>query len=314
MNKINPSNYKVALLAGGDSGEREISLASAEGAKKALTEAGFKLELLDTARREDLGRLITEDFDVAFICLHGKNGEDGTIQGMLEILGIPYTGSGVWSSATAMDKTKAKDVYIKNGIPTPKATRLVRGLPYKISNIVNEVGLPCVVKPATDGSALGVHMVFDEKDLGAAIEETFKIDSLVIVERYVSGKELTVAVIGNDDAYALPVIEIVPINSFYDFESKYAPGGSKHICPAQIGKKETELLQNLAVRAHEVLECKGMSRTDFILDDSGAAWTLETNTIPGMTSTSLLPDAAKVAGISFAELCTELIALALEAK
>ncbi|WP_139651398.1 D-alanine--D-alanine ligase [Raoultibacter phocaeensis] len=311
-----PHTCKVALIAGGKSGEREISLASGEGAKEALEQAGFPVTSIDPAKREDLVALIEGDFDVAFLCLHGKYGEDGTMQGMLEIIGLPYIGSDVWSSALAMDKSKSKVFYEQAGLRTPRsvtlyaADRVENEMPHKA--ITAAVGERAVVKPATEGSALGVFIVTGEAEIAAAIEKAFEIDSEVLVETYIEGDEFTVAVIGNDEPEALPVIKIVPTNEFYDFESKYAPGGSQHLCPAPLSDEQTAEVQRMAVDAHKALGCRGVSRSDFILDSEGAFWLLETNTIPGMTGTSLLPDAGRAAGMSFPELCTKLIKLALE--
>lgn len=312
LQAIEPSSISVALLAGGASGERDISLASGAGAREALEEAGFCVTMLDPVVKSDLVRLITGNFDVAFICLHGRYGEDGTIQGMLDLLGVPYIGSGVWSSAIAIDKAKSKLFYQKNGINTPQSVLLNKGDAFDAAAILEKVGLPCVVKPASAGSALGVHIIADREKFDEALESVFTIDDEAIVETYVKGIELTVSVIGNDDPFSLPVIEIVPKNEFYDFESKYAPGGSRHICPARLDEKQTRQVQDIAIAAHRALGCRGVSRTDIIMDDAGVSWVLETNTLPGMTSTSLLPDAARVAGYSFPELCTLLIQFAFE--
>lgn len=305
------SDCRVALLTGGKSGEREVSLASGKGAREALEGAGFTVTSLDPAEKEDLKRLIDGPFDVAFLCLHGKWGEDGTVQGFLETIGLPYIGSGVWSSALAMDKVKSKLYYERDGIPTPPSVSLEAGDSYDVDEIVAKLGEHCVVKPGTEGSALGVFIVEGAEAVAEAIEKAFAIDSEILIERYIKGKELTVAVIGNDEVEALPIIEIVPKSEFYDYESKYAPGGSQHLCPAPLSEETTRMVQDLAVRAHRALSCKGVSRSDFILEDDGRCWTLETNTIPGMTGTSLLPDAARAAGISFPELCTRLIGYAL---
>lgn len=312
MAAVNPSECKVALLAGGTSGERVISISSGEGAQQALQEAGFQVTWIDPAEKDDLKRLIEERFDVAFLCLHGKMGEDGTVQGMLELLGIPYTCSGVLASATAMDKAKSKVFYELAGIPTPPSITLVREDGYDINEVIRKVGTPSVVKPATEGSALGVTIVEDDGVLQPVIDETFDIDRLVLVEKFVDGIEVTVAVLGNENPEALPVIKIVPTGEFYDYDSKYAPGGSQHICPAPLDDEITAKLQAYAIKAHRALGCRGVSRSDFIIDADGTPWILETNTIPGMTATSLLPDAAKAAGITFPELCTKLIEFALE--
>lgn len=311
---VDPQHCHVALLVGGISGEREVSLASGEGAHQALTEAGFRVTVLDPADKEDLKKLIDGGFDVAFICLHGKYGEDGTLQGMLEMIGLPYIGSGVWSSALAMDKVKSKVFYQAAGIPTPPSVTLRSVNPADIDMIVDSLGEHCVVKPATEGSALGVFIVDERKALQEAIEKVRELDNEILIERYIKGKELTVAVIGNDDPRALPIIEIVPVNDFYDYEAKYKPGASQHLCPAPLSEETTKQIQEMAVKAHKALDCAGVSRSDFILDDEGKWWILETNTIPGMTDTSLLPDAARADGISFPELCTMLIEFTLEKK
>lgn len=309
---IVPSECKVALLAGGSSGEREISLASGKGAREALEQAGYDVTWIDPSVKDDLKKLIDEHYDVAFLCMHGKMGEDGTLQGMLELLGIPYTCSGVQASAIAIDKAKSKILYSLAGIPTAPSITLKAGEAYDCSAIIDKLGLPCVVKPATEGSALGVEIIEEASKLEAAIERVFEIDDLLVLEKFIEGEEITVAVLGNDDAHALPIIKIVPTGEFYDFESKYAPGGSQHICPAPIEEPLASTIHDYAVKAHHALGCSGVSRSDFIIDKDGVPWILETNTIPGMTATSLLPDAARAVGMSFPELCTALIEYALE--
>ena len=316
-----PQNCRVALLAGGTSGERDVSLASGEGAREALEEAGFPVTQLDPADKEDLKRLIDGDFDVAFLCLHGRGGEDGAIQGLLEVIRLPYIGSGVWSSALAMDKSKAKVFYEAAGLATPPSVTLRDKDERSADDLVAELGERCVVKPAAEGSALGVFIVEGSNAVSQALEQVLAYDDEVLVERCIAGwKEIEYEVmrdsagncIGNEDPQALPIIEIVPQGAFYDYESKYAPGGSQHLCPAPLSEAVTAQVQDMAVRAHQALECAGVSRSDFILDEEGTCWILETNTIPGMTGTSLLPDAARAAGISFAELCKLLIGYALE--
>jgi D-alanine-D-alanine ligase len=313
MRSITPSEINVAILAGGSSGEREISLQSGLGAEKALNEAGFKTRRLDPASKEELAELMSGEFDIAFLCLHGKGGEDGSIQGFLETIDMPYTCSGVFSSALSIDKDKSKIMYREAGLPTPFAVTLFKGDPLNEQKL-NEVKFPSVVKPATEGSALGVYIVNNSVELKKAVDKVFTIDNEILIESYVSGTEVTAAVLGNDNPTALPVIEIVPTHDFYDFESKYAPGGSQHICPARLSDELTVKIQDLAVKSHEVLGCSGVSRTDMIIDADGNPWILETNTIPGMTETSLLPDAGRAAGMEFPELCTKLIEYALEAK
>lgn len=311
--KTSPESFKVALIAGGTSGERMISLASKDGAQTALEQAGYHVEWLDPAQKEDLIRLIQEDFDVAFLALHGKGGEDGTIQGFLEMIGLPYTGSGVFSSALSIDKQKAKTFYRAHGIKTPASAYVRRGEPFNTEQIMQKLGQKCVVKAATEGSSLGIYIVEGAEAVEQAINDALALDEAALIEQYIAGTELTVVVLGDGDtAEALPIIEIIPQAESYDFDSKYAPGGSEHICPARLSDENTAHIQATAVRAHNALCCHGVSRTDFILDANGDAWVLETNTLPGMTATSLLPDAAKAAGISFPELCTKLIQSAFE--
>ena len=311
MKTFEPSSYRVALLAGGKSKEREISLASGRGAKSALETAGFEVTTLDPADKEDLKRLIDGGYDVAFLCLHGENGEDGTIQGLLELIGMPYTGSGVWASSLAMNKSKAKAAFGRAGLKTPPSYKVTNKDEIDPKAIVEKLGEHCVVKPNSAGSALGVTIVENAEELEKAIIEVLKIDEMALIERYIAGKELTIAVIGGDDIEALPIIEILPTHAFYDFESKYAPGGSKHICPARLNAEDTRRIRGYAVTAHRALECRGVSRSDFIMEEDGTCWILETNTIPGMTETSLLPDAARAAGISFPDLCCRLIRIAM---
>lgn len=309
------SACRVALLSGGTSGEREISLASGEGALSALQEAGFPVECFDPSRKEDLKALIDGNFDVAFLCLHGRKGEDGVIQGFLETIDLPYTGPGVWSSATAINKARSKEFYRLAGVPTAPSMTLEFDQKLDVDSIIGEIGPHVVVKPASEGSSIGISIVDSREALEKAIDEAFQHDSEIVVEKFVQGREFTVAVIGNDEPRALPIIEIIAQKGdFYDFESKYAAGGSKHICPAELSEEDAETIKREAIAAHKALSCEGVSRTDFILDDEGKPWALETNTIPGMTSTSLLPDAAKAAGIPFPELCTMLIQYALERK
>ena len=312
MNKVNPKAMSVALLSGGKSHEREISLASGAATKGALENLGFSVQTLDPANKGDLAKLVNGNFDVAFLCLHGKYGEDGTVQGLLETIGLPYTGSGVWASATAINKANSKIFYERNNIPTPQSIKLNSPNNINVSNIVNKLGNNVVVKAATEGSAIGVFIVQGAAEIEGALNKAFEVDSEVLVESYITGREFTIAVLGNSNAQALPIIEIIPKSSFYDYESKYAKGGSKHVCPAEIDDSLARAMQNAAVAAHKALGCAGVSRTDFILDAENNFWVLETNTIPGMTETSLLPDAAKAAGISFEQLCLKLIEFALQ--
>ena len=309
-----PSKVKIVLLKGGKSGEREISLKSGEACAKALREEGFEVVEIDTAQEGMLQDILNEQPDVVFIALHGKDGEDGCVQGLCELMNVPYTGPGVLASALAMDKVRAKIIYRDAGLNTADWVSISSGEQYNVAEIIELVGEKAVVKPDHEGSALGVHIVTGAQELEEAIEESLTHDSSVVVERFVEGIETTVAVIGNNEIEALPVIEIVPQggSKFYDFTAKYALGGADHIIPARLDDEITLACQQTAMAAHKVLGCTCVSRTDIIVDEQGKPWVLETNTIPGMTATSLLPDAARAAGMSFPELCTKLIEFALE--
>lgn len=313
----NPEKTKVVLLKGGKSGEREISLLSGTECARALREKGFEVTEIDTVENNLIDKIKNAKPDVIYIALHGRDGEDGCVQGVCEILNIPYTGSGVLASALAMDKSKAKLLYTASNLPTPPSQTLYQGNnTFAIEDIINKIGNKCVVKPANEGSALGVSIVNTASELKNAIENAFKFDTEILVERFVEGTEVTVAILGNDNLEALPVIEIVPqdTSEFYDFEAKYAAGGSTHIIPARLSDEQIKECQRIALAAHKALGCRGVSRSDLIVDNAGICWLLETNTIPGMTETSLLPDAARKIGIEFNDLCTLLVNLALEDK
>ena len=312
MSKKLAADTKVALILGGNSGEREVSLMSGKECALALQEAGYQVKSFDSADKDFILNIQNYAPDIAFLALHGKYGEDGVIQGALEFLRIPYTGSGVLASALAMDKTRAKTFYSAAGLPTPHSVSLRRSEPYDLAALVGVVGEKSVVKPATEGSAFGVSIVHTPDELGPAIKHAFEVDDTILVERFVEGTEITVAVLGNNNPEALPIIEIVPHAEFYDFEAKYETGGADHIIPARISEAAYKSAERIAINAHNALGCRGMSRSDMIVDQFDTVWILETNTIPGMTKTSLLPDSASKAGISFPELCTKLIELAQE--
>ena len=307
------SKLKVALLCGGSSEEREISLLSGDCVFKSLNKQKYDITIIDPSKKEELQLLFTNPYDVAFIALHGKGGEDGVIQGLLEQLKIPYTGSGILASALAMNKSYAKLIYSNFHLKAIPGITISTNEEYDINNIIETVGFPCIIKPQSEGSSIGLKIINNKEDFKDGIEEVFKIEDKIIIEKYIQGTELTVAVLGNNNPEALPPIEIVTlISNTYDYESKYTQGGCEHICPARISEKHLEEVKNMAIIAHKSLNCRGVSRSDFILDNNGKIWILETNTIPGMTLQSLLPDTAKVAGYSFEELCDKLIALALE--
>lgn len=306
---------KVLVLMGGTSEEREVSLKSGQAVVKALQEKGYQVESLDL-NPGVLGDIEKIKPDVVFIALHGKNGEDGTVQGYLDLLGIPYTGSGVAASAIGMDKILTKKILCYEGLPTAEfeviRKRDFNPDSFSENSLIARFGLPIVVKPPTQGSSVGTTIVRDEKDLTAAIEKALIFGDEVLLERFIAGTELTVAIIGNDEPVVLPVIEITAENEYYDYESKYTPGMSSHIIPARIADDSRELIEGLAKKAYQALKCRGFSRIDFILDQNGKPYILENNTIPGMTATSLIPDAARAAGINFPELVDKIVKLARE--
>lgn len=305
---------QLALIAGGNSGEREVSLAGAKGIMQALDTEKYDVFQYDPA--SDLSKLAADanKLDVAFILLHGLLGEDGTMQGMLDLLGLPYQGSGVLGSAMAMDKDIAKKMYQTAGLPVAKY-RMAH--PVHIDNpqrISAKLGFPVVVKPIRQGSSLGMSLVHNDPALGAAIKLAFTYDSEVMVEQFIKGREITVGVIGNDDLTPLPLVEIIPGDdfSFFDYTAKYTPGATTEICPAQVPKSVWQQAQEYGVQAHKTLKLRGYSRTDMIFNDKGELVVIETNTIPGMTPTSLLPQAAKEYGLDFSALLDHLLELAME--
>jgi D-alanine-D-alanine ligase len=307
-----PNRRVVAVLRGGRSAEREVSLNTGAQVALALADRGYSVVEIDTRDPEFIDELRSCAPDVAFICLHGRYGEDGTIQGLMELLDVPYVGSGVLASALAMDKVMSKLVFAATGLPTPAHVHLRRGDPWTVDEITEALGERTVVKPASEGSSVGMTIVHAPDELPAGVEKAFACDSSVLVEEFVDGVEVTVGVLGNRDPIALPTLEIVPEHEFYDYESKYVPGMSAHIIPARVSEAARAECQRLSVAAHVALGCAGMSRADTIVTPAGDVLLLEVNTIPGMTSTSLLPDAARAAGMEFPELCDRLVVLALE--
>ena len=286
----------VAVLCGGDSKEREVSLRSGKGVCDALNEAGFQAELFDIRTLDEAEK--AKGFDGAFIALHGDWGEDGDIQARLEEMNIPYTGSGPRASALAMDKVKAIDVFRAAGIPVPE------GLVWPVSfeEVCSALGRDVVVKPSSGGSTVGVtilHEAAPESLAKAAEEAIASYEGDVLVERYIAGRELTCAVWENNGkAEAFPVIEIAPHAGFYDYSNKYTSGATDYIVPAHIDAEIAARVQELAVKAHEALGCSGYSRSDFRLSPDNDVYILEVNTAPGMTATSLVPKAARAVGVS----------------
>jgi D-alanine-D-alanine ligase len=297
---------RVAVLLGGISNEREISLKSGRKIFAQLDRKKYRVTAYDT--KSQLMRLIKHikagKIDVVFNGLHGKGGEDGSMQGLLDLLGVKYTGSGVLASALALDKAKTKAIYREHGIPTPQSLVLEK---FDLKRIKSKLGKRIVIKPNADGSSVGVTVNPPQNTWKKLIEVRIKQEGSCLIEAFREGRELTVGVLGER---VLPVIEIRPKNAFFDFEAKYTPGMSDELCPAPIPLRVTHYAQRLALEAHRALGCAGYSRTDMIWTRSGLE-VLETNTLPGMTATSLLPLAAKTAGLSFPKLLDLIIREAL---
>jgi D-alanine-D-alanine ligase len=310
MTKLN-----VALLSGGISSEREVSLKSGNQVYEALDKAKYQVTRYDPST--DLERLVADasKIDVALIVLHGPYGEDGTVQGLFDLLHIPYQGSGVLGSALAMDKWSSKRLYEEAGLSVPPFQVLTKGQAYDTEAMSRELGFPVVVKPRFGGSSIGTTIVQTPDALPEALESAYQHGADVILEAYIEGTEVTGGVLGNDDFQLLPIVEIIPESdyAFFDYEAKYTAGATREICPARIDEELSGKAQSCAATAHRALCCRGYSRTDMIIRDE-TIYVLETNTIPGMTPVSLFPLAAKTAGISFGKLLDRLIELALESK
>ena len=306
---------KLALIYGGISSEREVSLNSGEQVYAALDKT--KYEIIHYDPKTDLPRLVADaaSIDAALIILHGPYGEDGTVQGLLELLNIPYQGAGVLGSALAMNKLASKRMYRQAGIPIPPYLTIRRRETPDVKHCIRKLGLPIVVKPVEGGSSVGMTIVRSETDFEDAVSLAFEHDDIVLIEAYIDGIEITCGVIGNDDPEALPLIEIIPNEKFefFDYEAKYTAGATQEICPARIDPELTAKAQEYGIKAHQTLFCQGYSRTDMIIKDRNI-YVIETNTIPGMTATSLYPQSAAEAGIPFSELMDKLIQLGIEAK
>lgn len=299
----------VGVIAGGFSSEREVSLKSGQAVFNALKELGYKVVFID-AGKDLCERLKSEKIEVAFLVLHGGWGENGGIQGMLEVMGIPYTGSGVLASALAMDKEASKKIFLYHGIPIPPFK--VVYLEYFLNDSMHKLeplNFPCVVKPAEEGSSVGVSIVKDREELKKALNEAFKYGERVILEEYIMGREIHIGVLGDR---ALGGVEVRPKRGFYDYEAKYTKGMTEYILPPEIDDALYERLKDLGLRAHKVLGCKGGTRVDIIVDREGNPYVLEVNTIPGMTETSLLPKIAALAGYDFKDLVREILELAVK--
>ena len=318
MNTEELKSLRVVVLCGGWSDERDVSITSGTDCRKALLECGFKkVDLLDIAEDRFAEKLAGGNYDVAFPALHGRFGEDGCIQGMLEVMHIPYAFSGVFASAVATQKEAAKVLYAKAGIRTPRGVDLPAGAKLTQEQkdaLVSKLGLPLFVKPSGNGSSFGITRVTESSKLQEAVDLAGSEGERVLIEECVVGTEITVPVIGNADPHALPIVEIVTGADFYDVKVKYEPAELHHVIPARLAPAVYAKAQDAAVAAHKALGCAGCSRSDFIVTQMGEPVILETNTIPGMTPASLLPDSARHGGIEFPELCAKFIELAVEGR
>ncbi len=299
---MTPKSKKIGVLFGGLSAEREVSLKSGTAVYQALIAQGYNAVAVDVGR--DLAEVLQrEGVDVAFIALHGRYGEDGCVQGLLELLKIPYTGSGVLASALAMHKLYSKQIFASSGILTAPFRCYQRGQTVRLNELPFD--LPLVVKPVQEGSSVGITIVKDDSQLEAALQLAFRYDEEILIEQYVKGQEVQIGIL---DDRPVGAIEIVPKNEFYDFEAKYTDGMAEHIFPARLEQGLYDKAQQVGLAAHRALGCKGYSRVDLLVTSAGDCFVLEVNTLPGMTALSLLPEiAAKGAGLSFEELVSRIL-------
>jgi D-alanine-D-alanine ligase len=294
---------KIGVLMGGLSAEREVSLRTGEAIHAALVERGYDAVRVFVDRDLDLA-MRQQRIDVAFLALHGRYGEDGCVQGLLELMGIPYTGSDVLGSALAMNKVKAKEIFRLHNLPTPSYYVLNRARAEQVLDEHAGFGFPAVVKPCGEGSSVGVSVAGDEAELEAACEQAFRFDDELLIERFVDGMEISVGVLHDR---ALAAVEIAPREGFYDYSAKYTAGKTAYVLPARLSPERYRGVLTTALRAHEALGLSGATRVDMIVSPMGNEAVLEVNTIPGMTPTSLLPKMAHHAGMSFADLCEEIL-------
>jgi D-alanine-D-alanine ligase len=304
------TNKKIGVLLGGLSSERDVSLASGNAILKALREKGYHPVAVDVGR-DAAEQIRKHGVELAFIALHGRFGEDGAIQGMLEVMGIPYTGSGILASALGMNKTVSKQVFRSQGLLVGPYEVVYSGDAGKVASVLEQIKYPVVVKPHAEGSSVGVSLVFKKEDVAPAVDLAFKYGNEILIEKFIKGKEVQVGILGER---ALGAIEIVPKRAFYDYAAKYEQGMSDHFFPARIPEETYERTLEAGLTAHRAIGCRGYSRVDFILDATGAPYILEVNTLPGMTATSLLPEIAKGAGISFPDLVEDIVRLAVEGE
>lgn len=294
---------KVAVLLGGRSAEREVSLKSGKAVLNALVSQGIDAYPFDP-NEHPLEELLRRGFNRAFIALHGRFGEDGTIQGALELLGIPYTGSGVLASALAMDKWRTKLIWQSVGISTPRF--LILDGQQGAEEVIDTLGVPLIIKPAREGSTIGLSKIKTLQEFNAAYQLALKHDSIVLAEQFIAGRELTAAILGNKP---LPLVRIEVSGDLYDYQAKYLANDTRYYCPSGLPDDLSEQIQDQALQAHTIIGCRGWSRVDLILDDNKGPFFLEANTSPGMTDHSLVPMAASASGISFEQLVVEILTL-----
>ena len=310
MSQITSELGKVAVLMGGRSAEREISLMSGQGVLQALRARGVDAHAFDPAER-DIGDLKREKFERCFIALHGRFGEDGTIQGALELMGIPYTGSGVMASSISIDKVTTKRIWLADGLATPKYILLRRGAfdRQQVIAVPDELGLPLIVKPAREGSSIGVVKVAGYSGMTDAVDQAAQLDADVLCEQFISGDEVTCPVLGTgDNARALPVIRIVAPEGNYDYQNKYFTDTTQYLVPCGLPAGEEAAIQAMVLQAYRVLGCRGWGRLDVMIDaKTRQPYLLEINTSPGMTSHSLVPMSARAVGIAYEDLCLEVL-------
>lgn len=305
-------NKKIVVLMGGPSAEREVSLNTGKAILNALLEKGYRAVGMDFDPGRAFEQLKESKCDIVFNAIHGKYGEDGYLQAALEMLDIAYTGSGVLSSAISMDKVISKRMFISERIPTPRARFYIKSDQSRdlAAEIKTEFDLPVVIKPAAQGSSIGVEIVEAENLVRPALEKAFQSSDDILVEQFIKGRELTVAVWGDEAPEALPIIEIVPHSGKYDYQSKYTKGASDYIVPAKLDDAAADSVRQAALKAFRVLGCSGVARVDVMLGEDQVPYVLEVNTVPGMTATSLVPKAAGAVGISFPDLCEKLLTMA----
>jgi D-alanine-D-alanine ligase len=305
---------RIGILMGGPSSEREISLKSGEAVYEALKKLNLDAVPIDITTddaKENISLIRSRNIDCAFLALHGRFGEDGTIQKILEEIRLPYTGSGVLASQLAMDKAASRKIFEANDLQVPKYEVIDKSSNDAGGDFNVYLRMPLVIKPVTHGSSIGLTIIDKREDLGRAMDLAFKYDERVVVEEYIRGREMTVGIL---EERALPVIEIIPKKLFFDFEAKYQSGMTEYVVPAQLDGNIARRVQEAGLRAHKLLGCFGCSRADIILTEDDRPVILEINTIPGMTATSLLPKAARTVGIEFDRLCLTLIKLAYEPR